>query len=79
MKSGICPKCATPSVHASSVKNEVGFSYGDGDFTVHVKEWVTSGSRLKQYICVNCGYFESYIVDEAKLGKVAALWLKVRT
>jgi predicted RNA-binding Zn-ribbon protein involved in translation (DUF1610 family) len=75
MRSGTCPKCHQPTVYRSS--EGVGFSYGDGEFMVHVKEWITSASKLQQYVCVGCGYFEAYIDDPSKLRKVAASWKRV--
>ena len=72
MRSGTCPKCHTESVYRST--EGVGFSYGDGDFVVHVKEWVAAGSKLRQYVCAECGYFEAYIDDRAKLRKVTTTW-----
>ncbi|MFZ4579649.1 MAG: hypothetical protein ACOYOB_14760 [Myxococcota bacterium] len=75
MRSGTCPKCAQSSVYRSGEKRS--FSYGDGGFFVHVGEWMVTPSTLEQYICSRCGYFESYILDPAKLQKVEAKWQKV--
>ena len=58
MKNGICPKCASMNIYFKP--NEL------RDVKLH--------GRLVEsldYICIDCGYFESYVVDKDALSKVA--------
>jgi rubredoxin len=72
MKSGTCPKCK-----AQSVYNKLGgISYGDGAFHVYTGA-ISRGMRVDSYVCANCGYFEAYVPDPAKLQEVAKTWTKV--
>jgi hypothetical protein len=40
--------------------------------TIPITAW--SNAALDNYVCVNCGYVESYIADSAKLWKIAQKW-----
>ncbi len=74
MRSGICPKCDTPTVS----RRRQGISVGGSGGTAHVHtSWVTAGSPVESYVCTRCGYFENYIVDERKMHEVASTWEKV--
>jgi hypothetical protein len=33
---------------------------------------------LDNYVCVACGYVESYVLDASSLGKIAEKWPKVQ-
>ena len=35
------------------------------------------GSEFESYVCTECGYFENYITDKAKLQEVQQKWAKV--
>ena len=35
------------------------------------------GSEFESYVCTECGYFENYITDKAKLQGVQQKWAKV--
>lgn len=37
-----------------------------------------SSAALDNYVCVNCGYVESYIANPDKLRKIAEKWEAVR-
>jgi hypothetical protein len=73
MRDGTCPKCNATTVH---VKRK-GISFGERGVYVLTAEWVSKPLPLDHYICTTCGYFESYVVDKAKLDAVAREWTKV--
>jgi predicted nucleic-acid-binding Zn-ribbon protein len=67
MKSGQCPKCNSREVYASLD----GGGIGDG-FSLHVLE---SGSmaptrKWQTFLCVSCGYYENYLLDEVKIAHI---------
>ena len=75
MKSGVCPKCGSQEVYSGE----------------HLPRWTKQGSywansvpitgwnygELDNYVCVDCGYVESYIGNRAKLHKIAEKWPRV--
>ena len=73
MRSGICPKCKTPTVYRK--RGGLGFGGGDG---VYVRTaWATRASEAEHYICTRCGFFEIYVVDEQKMAEVTSAWEKI--
>ena len=57
MKSGVCPKCDSSNVY----------------FKEYALDNVTLDGKsvpYVDYICTNCGYFETYITDKDALGKI---------
>ncbi|MGB8645395.1 MAG: hypothetical protein WCF84_09160 [Anaerolineae bacterium] len=72
MKNGQCPKCNSSDVF----KKTRGVLFGNGALTVSTGELI-GWSDFESYVCVNCGYFENYIVDQAKLQKVQKKWTRV--
>ncbi len=74
MRSGLCPKCQTPTVY----RKRQGISIGGSNGQVHVHtSWVVAGSPVESYVCSRCGYFENYILDDRKMSEVANTWEKV--
>lgn len=68
MRNGICNKCGEMTVHSGAmipVKASSGNSIPI-DFSHNVP--------LDNYICVSCGYVESYISDIAALQRIATQW-----
>jgi predicted nucleic-acid-binding Zn-ribbon protein len=72
MKNGQCPKCNQTNVYVSD--SGTGIQHGelptlplggalDGTMTI----------KFKDYVCVNCGYSESYIDDPKVLAKITDL------
>jgi len=61
MKTGICPKCKSPTVYkkklTSSLRSQMRFSL----LTIRF---------LDDYICVTCGYSESYLQDLTDVGEI---------
>ena len=73
MRSGICPKCNTPTVYHK--RGGIGFGGGDGVYVY--TSWATRASEADHYICTNCGFFETYVANEKKLAEVTSAWEKV--
>ena len=60
MKSGTCPKCNSTDVY----------------FKPYALDKVTldgRGVEYTDYVCTNCGYFETYIADKAALSRIPKL------
>ena len=58
MKNGICPKCNSTNVY----------------FKPYALDKVTLDARgveYVNYVCTDCGYFETYITDKEALRKIA--------
>ena len=73
MKRGICPACGSKEVYAGTQIGLKGGSYGS--ITIHIK--LFSYARLDNFVCVSCGYVESYILDAKSLESIAESWPKV--
>jgi hypothetical protein len=71
MKDGKCPKCNSSNVY----KRDQGAGPEHGFFVS--TSTITGGSAYESYVCVDCGYFENYIQDKAKLQDVQKKWTKV--
>jgi ssDNA-binding Zn-finger/Zn-ribbon topoisomerase 1 len=72
MKSGKCPKCGSADVRCSTgVKSRADGHTGviqiGGGFVPHT-------AQLDSYVCISCGYVESYISDQEKLAMIAERW-----
>ena len=60
MKNGTCPKCNSSSVY----------------FKAYALDKVTLEGRSVEYVnyvCADCGYFETYIVDKNALSRIPKL------
>lgn len=78
MKSGICPKCGSKDIHTGATMTARGKAGPDSVNTIPITSGVLpSMVALDNYVCVNCGYVESYISDTAKLQKIADHWPRV--
>jgi len=80
MKRGICPKCGARNVHTNSdfpYKGKVGFQNQNTIPVARASLFGGTGVSLNNYICVDCGYVESYIHGEKKLKKVSENWNRV--
>ncbi len=70
MKQGICPKCGSTDVRSGSrVTAKKGLN---GSNTIPVTFW--GSAALDNYVCVGCGYVESYVADRSALEKLAGKW-----
>ncbi len=73
MKTGQCPKCGSGDVRTGAgirEKEKIALHTGEGIFG--------SLPKLNQYVCVSCGYIETYLEDAAGLSSVAQHWPPVK-
>ena len=78
MKTGKCPICNSSNVY----KCKRGIDWGSKSQWIEI--WTEeSESRTNlwvefdSYVCVDCGYFETYIAEQNALNEIRAKWIKV--
>jgi hypothetical protein len=73
MKNGTCPKCGASDVHAGT---EV--FPKSGPFTCNaIPIGLTAMAPLDNYVCVACGYVESYIASSQDRASIRRKWPRV--
>lgn len=72
MKSGICPICSSSEIYSGA---DVQFKSGRNN-VIPVTLW--DFAEMDNYVCVECGYVESYIADRSRLNKIKEKWPKVK-
>lgn len=70
MKSGVCPKCSSSQIYSGV---DV-FMKGGGHGGNRIPITSFTSARLDNYVCVECGYVESYISERDKLEKIVEKW-----
>lgn len=70
MKTGICPKCQSSEVYF----NETIIPQEGSNLRITA----FSFAALEYYVCVDCGFVESYISNPNKLHKINEKWVKVK-
>lgn len=73
MRDGICPKCGLDSVHAK--RN--GMKFGEEGALVYTSGPVTRPTPVDYYVCINCGYIETYLAEPTKLEQIARSWPRI--
>jgi len=75
MRNGACPKCESRNIYKGT---HVTFkSGGSGSNSIPITAFTTAA--LDNYVCIDCGFLESYISNKSKLEKIASKWpLSVR-
>ena len=68
MRDGRCPKCDAETVHAVTEPPAGGLLQTG---------WL-SRVPITHYICVTCGYTESYVLDRGRLDEITRTWPEVR-
>lgn len=68
MRSGICPKCGQATVHSG--RDVPVKTASNNTIPIDFK----NSAALDNYICVTCGYVESYISDPEGLQRIASQW-----
>lgn len=70
MKNGTCPKCGACEVHAGT---EV--FPKSGPFTCNaIPIGLAAMAPLDNYVCVACGYVESYIASRRDMASIRRKW-----
>lgn len=73
MKSGVCPKCKSTNVFDGS-----GIPFKKGSYAQYaIKISAAFAAALDRYVCVDCGYVESYVAHASKLKTIAETWPRV--
>lgn len=73
MKNNQCPNCGSTRIYISQNGGGIGDGYQinvhssqyDSQMMVPTLEWQT-------HLCVECGYFENYLLDKEMLEKIAS-------
>lgn len=79
MKSGQCPKCNSNEIYASLGSGGIGEGFS---IRVLYEESMSPTREWQTYLCASCGYFENYLLDEAKIARIVedpqkAGWKKI--
>ncbi len=77
MKDGICVKCGFNDVYFNPKAGEMMNPYGINAIPVKLTVFTSSTAVLDNYVCGQCGYVESYILDNRKLQEIARTWVRV--
>lgn len=73
MKANKCPKCGSSNIYAGTDVYPK-----SGPFTSNsIPISLTSIAALDNYVCVACGYVESYVAETEKLKEISKKWEKV--
>jgi predicted nucleic-acid-binding Zn-ribbon protein len=73
MKDGKCPKCGSTNVYSgAAIPNKAGTN--DANTISLGGASLSHMIPLDNYVCVDCGYVESYISDRAELKRIAEQW-----
>ena len=69
MQNGICPKCNSNEIVTSVDTAGVGF---ESTLKVLLGKLIISTRKWASYLCMNCGYFENFLLDREKLDAIRA-------
>ena len=73
LKEGLCPQCGSERVRSgAAIEGKEGLRGGNRipiNGVIHV--------ALDNYVCVDCGYVESYISDRSILNRIAKEWTRI--
>jgi hypothetical protein len=76
MLNGICPKCGSEEVYSGANRSRKTNGYGMNAIPIKGR-FVPSFAALDNYVCIGCGYVESYIADSWKREEIKRNWSKV--
>ncbi len=75
MKSGTCPRCGSEEVHSgANVFSKTGTM---GSNTIPIGGLYFGSVALDNYVCVACGYVESYVGGQKARHRIAKRWPRV--
>jgi predicted nucleic-acid-binding Zn-ribbon protein len=72
MKDGVCPKCGSTEVCSGEHLGYFAKMGSNWANTIPITAW--RNAVFDNYVCLNCGYVESYVADDAKLWLIARKW-----
>lgn len=70
---GVCPICGSERVKSGAEVRDKSGLRGANRIPINA----TRAVPLDNYICLDCGYLESYIADRSILNRIAREWPKV--
>jgi predicted nucleic-acid-binding Zn-ribbon protein len=73
LKTGVCPKCKSGNVYSGATVPLKKGPFGSNAIPVSL----TSIAALDNYVCIECGYTESYVSESEKLSEISKKWSKV--
>ena len=73
VKTGVCPKCQSTEIYSGSDIPLKKGPFGSNAIPVSM----TSMAALDNYVCVDCGYVESYVGEGEKLQEIQRKWVRV--
>lgn len=73
MKKGQCPKCESREVYSGKDISMKRGAYGSNSVPITFM----AGAPKDNYVCLNCGYVESYITREKDFEKIKKKWPQV--
>jgi hypothetical protein len=80
MRNGICPKCHSNEVYSGANVATKTNAYGMNAIPIRGGIYFSPVTApLDNYVCVRCGYHESYVSDERKLAEIAERWTRVES
>ena len=78
MKNGLCPKCGSNDVRSGAYLSNKPGQLGTNTIPIGgLGLLLPLSAALDNYVCVNCGYVESYISDTKALQTISEQWPKV--
>lgn len=79
MRNGICPKCNSDTVYATNAADS-NFTLPKSAHNVIIGTAVAAERvASERYVCVRCGYFETYVASREFLNfiQTSPVWIKV--
>jgi predicted nucleic-acid-binding Zn-ribbon protein len=74
LKENKCPKCGSTDIYAGTDVYPK-----SGPFTSNsIPISLTSIAALDNYVCIQCGYVESYVAETEKLKEISKKWIKIK-
>ena len=72
MKNGKCPKCGSTEVYTGQHLNNMTKLGSNWSNSIPITMW--SVAPLDNYVCVDCGYVESYLSNPVKRRRITEKW-----
>lgn len=72
MKNDKCSKCGSKEIYSGTDVFPKSGPFASNSIPVSL----TSIAALDNYVCIDCGYIESYIADAHKLKEISRKWQK---
>ena len=79
MKSGVCPKCGSRNIYTNIGNSKKSKFVAQGHGLLISQSYLRGFNFVSfdDYVCTDCGYVESYILNEEKLKDIRDLWSRI--